>query len=228
MLHLNVPNRAALNAQSTLPTAVPPDISVSVQWISGLPISADYTPLEYVDISKQFTHDSTITTNALDVELDVEFVNPQQNWALYPIVTTPDERLYYYFHGSSTYPGLFLLNDRLNSFFAGQGAINKLNVLYRNKIPNPNNKRMFYHIHDFGYTVDDKFYEFLPTDLQDNVNWGKMLVGNPVTQYGQYCRLWRMTVRQNGVMTTDLVPCTRVSDGIVGLWCNVYNKFYQT
>lgn len=236
MLHLNVPLNDALNAQATLPAAVPHDISVSVQWINGLPISADYTPLEYVDIEKRFTHDSTITTNAPDVELDAQFVyNGYEAVGSELIASTSYEgtfgakRLNYFIPSYMTV-GLRMVNnsgDRAAFPAGGPSPSNTVVGNYNGKVPTFTTRKHV-HIHDCGYDMDGKFYQFEPSTILNSVNWGKMRFGNPpTTNKANHWRIWRCTVRQNGVMTADLVPCTSVADGSIGLWCNVYNKFYQ-
>ena len=234
-LSLNVPLEEALNVQATLPTAVPSDIYVSVWWINGLPISTDYTPLEYLDISKQFTHDSIITTNALDVQLDAQFVlNASEGIIRYLLASTDKDtstnsfKLAYVIPSYSTV-GLYMVNDASNREYFLEGAVpsNTIIAKYQGKIPRYTTRKQV-HIHDCGYDMDGKFYQFEPTAIINNVNWGKMRFSSePTPTNGNCWRIWRCTVRQNGVMTADLVPCTRVSDGSLGLWCNVYNKFYQ-
>ena len=236
MLHLNVPLDAALNAQATLPTAVPPSISVNVQWINGLPISADYTPLEYVDISKLFSHDSVITTNALDVELDAQFVyNGYEGTNQSLLASTSYDAVFgvrrvNYVIPSYGTAGLRMINDSGNrAYFPkdGEQPINKIIGSTQYKIPTYTTRKQV-HIHDCGYDMDGKFYLFEPSAIVNNVNWGKMRFGSaPTASKKNHWRIWRCTVRQNGVMTADLVPCTSVADGSIGLWCNVYNKFYQ-
>lgn len=235
MLHLNVPLEEALNAQATLPSAVPSGISVSVEWISGLPISTDYTPLEYLDISKEFTHDSIITTNALDVQLDAQFVYNGYEAMIRRVLrsavsATGEFWIQYFIPSYTSIKGLLMVNNGDNREYFPIDSIGASNLVvrrYGGKIPSYTTRKKV-HIHDCGYDMDGKFYQFEPTAIINNVNWGKMVFGSPpTTNHGNHWRIWRCTVRQNGVMTADLVPCTRVSDGSLGLWCNVYNKFYQ-
>jgi hypothetical protein len=192
-----------------------------------------YSALEYVNIVKQFTHDSVITTNALDVELDMTFVFKSYDYGQPRIITStlyeprlgvPRLTYFMYCHYN---PGIRLCNDSDNREYFPSGTNNALNALSGryNHIPITTNRRVLYHIHDCGCTINGTFYQFEPSAVL-NVNWGKMKVGGAPSSGGNYLRIYRMTVRQNGVTTADLVPCTRESDGVPGLWCHVYNKFY--
>lgn len=212
---------------------VPQNLEIEMAWTNGLPFNDDYMPIEYVDMVKIFSHDSVITTNALDVELDVEFVYKVMDYSILNVLASTigdsvygQAELSYYFYSYYQSHGLRLINNSSNAYFR-QHPVNQQVGEYQNKLPNTNNKRAFYHIHDLGYTVDGKFYEFKPTDLLENINWGRMRVGCAPSASGNHVRMWRMTVRQNGIMTANLLPCVRLVDGAPGLYCTVYNKFYE-
>jgi hypothetical protein len=190
-----------------------------------------YSALEYVNIVKKFTHDSVITTNALDVELDIMHVFKKYEWTSHDIIASTSydstygyPRVAYYLHNN--FNNLLMVNNSANKEVFKQHPGNTINGKYGGKVPTSGNKRLQYHIHDCGYTVNGTFYPFEPTEILTGVNWGKMKIGSTASSAGNYYRIYRMTVRQNGVTTADLVPCTRESDSVPGLWCRVYNKFY--
>lgn len=190
-----------------------------------------YSALEYVNIVKQFTHDSVITTNALDVELDMMHVRKSFDWtSLDVILSTSRDGTYGYpmlvYYASNHFSNLLMVNNSANKEVFKQHPGNTINGMYGGKVPISGNKRMYYHIHNCGYTVNGTFYPFEPTEILTGINWGKMQVGSAPSSDGSYLRIYRMTVRQNGVTTADLVPCTRESDGVPGLWCHVTKKFY--
>lgn len=197
-----------------------------------------YMPLEYVDCCKIFSHDSIITTNALDVEADAQFVktatgNEYVGFNLVASTKTDivygSKRLAYYVTGWNN-GGLKMVNDSANrTFFPTSPYYDPTNVInskYDNHIPTAKNRGQ-YHIHDCGYTLKDEFYEFEPTDVLNNINWGEMRVVSGTSNTGSHWRVWKLKVRQNGVLTADLVPCVRLEDGAPGFWCNVYKKFYD-
>ena len=203
-------------------------------WQAILP--AEYARIAYVDIVKMFTHDSIITTNALDVELDAQFVyNGQEYQASNLLRSTSYDNVYstkrlYYFIPSYTTVGFRMINDSANREYFPSGShtpMNKIIANYQGKVPSYT-KRKQIHIHDCGYDMNGKFYQFEPSAIINNVNWGKMSFGSvPTTSKKNHWRIWRCSVRQNGVMTADLIPCVRREDGCPGLWCNVYKKFYE-
>lgn len=123
-----------------------------------------------------------------------------------------------------------MVNHSANrEYFPTGVGLNSTNAVigrYNRKIPTYITRKQV-HIHDCGYDMDGKFYQFEPSAIINDVNWGKMRFGCGLTSKGNHWRIWRCTVRQNGVMTADLIPCVRISDGSVGLWCNVYKKFYD-
>ena len=200
--------------------------------IMGTPdLPVGYSSLEYVNIVKQFTHDSVITTNALDVELDVMTVHKSSDWSSLNIIrsaytdgTYGTSLLCYYTHGFFT--SLLMVNNSANKEFFTQSPGNQINSTYGRYVPTCWNKRMHYHIHDCGVTANGTFYQFEPSEILTGINWGAMLVGSAGSSGGNYLRIYRLTVRQNGVTTADLVPCLRESDGAPGLWCYVTHRFY--
>ena len=204
-------------------------------WQAILP--AEYARIAYVDIVKLFTHDSTITTNALDVELDAQFVyNGYEAAGSNLLKSTAIDGWVFgtsrveYFIVSYMTVGLRMVNDSCNREYFPSGGLNPPNKVvsnYHGKIPSYTTRKQV-HIHDCGYDMNGKFYQFEPSAIVNNEDWGKMIFGSaPTASKGNHWRIWRCTVRQNGVMTADLIPCMRIEDGCPGLWCNVYKKFYE-
>lgn len=212
------------------------NLVVEMQYVNGLPVMDDYMPLEYVDCVKNFTHDSTVTTNAPDIELDMMYMYKNGDGSMSSIAVSTNHDNYY---GNSLWAsfipsyyttGLRLVNNASNRDVFPTNSFNAFNVMtgmYQGKVPAVANKRVQYHIHDCGYSIDGTFYLFEPSEIINNINWGKMIVGSSVTKNGNFIRIYRMSVRQNGVLTADLVPCVRTEDGTPGFWCNVYKKFYD-
>lgn len=188
--------------------------------------------IEYIDIVKPFTHDSIITTNALDVELDAKFMWFASDSAFARIISSSKvtDNNYNFRCVADTYAGkrLLMTNDSSNrEVFPIPNQISNILVTTYTNLPTCANIRRQIHIYDCGYNIDGDFYQFEPSTKLNDINWGKMIVGANPTAKGNYWRIWRCTVRQNGETTADLVPCKRVSDGTPGLWCKVYKKFYE-
>lgn len=222
------------SVKALMERVVPMNLVIEMTWENGMSVTDEYYPLEYVNIVKQFTHDSVITTNALDVELDMNFQFKSYDYAQLRVISSTlceprlgVPRLTYYMYCYNTL-GIRMCNDSDNREYFPSGTNNALNVLTGryNHIPTTHNRRVLYHIHDCGCTINGTFYQFEPSEVL-NVNWGKMKVGCGVSRGGNYLRIYRMTVKQHGETTADLVPCVRNSDGCEGLWCNVYKKFYE-
>ena len=190
-----------------------------------------YSALEYVDVIREFTHDSVITTNAWDVELDIMPIQKSFEYNNFNLIrSTYRDGTYGYplliCYQSFAFNGMRMINNSANREVLEGHPGNYTNQAYSGKVPDSLNKRMYYRIHDCGYTVDGTFYPFEPTEILTGINWGAMIVGAPISSKGNYVRFYKCTVRQNGVTTADLVPCTRESDGVPGLWCHVTKKFY--
>lgn len=228
--------------ENLLESVLSSSIVVDMKWSNGLPVMAEYSPLEYVDCLKMITHDSVITTNALDVDADVMFVTEGTGTAGgYSFIhsTAVDTaygngRLVYTVRnwGSASYRMEMVNNSMNRDFFPTSPYESPLNIIAGQTIafnpPSNRNARLNYHFHDCGYDVDGKFYQYEPSEKLTDINWGKMRVAfnNAEGQY-LYWRIWSLKVRQNGVLTADLVPCVRKADGSPGFWCNVYKKFYD-
>ena len=203
-------------------------------WQAILP--AEYARIAYVDIVKMFTHDSVITTNALDVELDARFVYNGLEYVSANLLSSTSIDYVYgisrvaFFVPSYSTVGLRMVNEANNREYFPAGGNNPTNLIisrYQGKIPSCTTRKQV-HIHDCGYDMDGKFYQFEPSAIVNDVNWGKMRFGSaPTGSKGNHWQIWRCSVRQNGVMTADLIPCMRIDDGCPGLWCNVYKKFYE-
>lgn len=196
-------------------------------------------PTEYVELFKSFVHDSVITTNALDIELDAQYKFRGGEGRGADLLYSSSQykgsaKLRYIIPsyiptGATTGIALCMVNDSSNLEFFPENT-SPLNVViskYQSIYPEYKDRKQI-HIHDCGYDMDGTFYEFDPTTVLTGINWGKMNFGpRDVSSTGNRWRIWSCTIRQNGVTTADFVPCIRVSDDTPGLWCNVYKKFYE-
>ena len=195
------------------------------------------SPVEYIDATKEITHESSIMTNNVEVEADIQFIyggsGETSKSAFHFIRSTSHDSHYGVSRLEISTPnysgfGLIIVTDSGNTTYfptGGNNPINAINASYSSKVPNSRTRRQ-YRIYDLGYKVDGIFYQFEPNIIK-NENWGKMKLFCTPGDKGSHWRMWRLKVKQNGETTANLIPCVRNADGAEGFWCSVYKKFYK-